>query len=983
MKKRTMLTKVAALSMAGLLTLTGLPVAGLDGALAIEAAVGNLSTSYVVGSEISGLTVTQSGSQVVADDYQDTTSPDPLSVTVTPANASKILVPVAAGEMEITATKSGGVPEVGKATIAKKGLETADVTAVLSYGKSGGTAKLTDENSIDLEYDAKGYTVELVGFKVDFGNGITEVIEAGGATIAKEGVTDKASYPAEDTTNFELKVDNKNAGSALMTNKGTYNIYLQATAAAKGFTGSAKVCTITIDDADVSDDSKSYISIQSGATTVEYTPHPDGAKFNDNQIAVYIDNAVVDPSEYSLGYEDNTSVGDDSATVYATSNKGAWSGRIEKSFSVTAKELVDSTAAGDIVVEPLGWTVGGDFGYTGQAIEPKVLVYDTEYNYNENDKAYEDESLAVKKGGKWYPLLKEGDDYDIEYVNNSAASNNASIIIKGTNNYRGSITKNFQIKESKYDVNEAITDITMKVGKQAVSATDGIDYTGNDIVPVVEATLTNPTNSKTTTLKFSGAITNGVYGSSSDATNFYATIENNKDAGEATVSIVGKSGQYGGTISTTFTINPAELDDDFIASSYKEKDGKAVSGTKQTYDGTEKTFDDSKLVNILPKLEKGTDYTVQYSNNINAGKATATFVGTGNYTGTVSLDYTIEPLQVTSTAFSPDVEDIINQVYTGSEVTPKITATWVNGAGKKTALVEGTDYTLEYKNNIGDASKTKEAQVNLVGMGNFTKTKSKVATFRIVPAANSLANATVTLREPSVAYDGKYHTASIASVRLAGADTDLEAKNYKQKATVTEVNAGEYTVTVVGVAGGDYGGEATATFTITPQEVSGATVTLDGKKSFTYDGKKKSVKVATVTLDGTNEAPADSYTVKGLSATAAGKKTVTVTFNGNYSGTAKTTWNIAKAAQPLKVSPASKSYKVKAVKKKAQSFTIKATKNQGKVTYKSSSKKVTVSSKGKVTVKKGTKKGTYKITVKAAGNTNYKAGSKTVTVTVK
>lgn len=88
--------------------------------------------------------------------------------------------------------------------------------------------------------------------------------------------------------------------------------------------------------------------------------------------------------------------------------------------------------------------------------------------------------------------------------------------------------------------------------------------------------------------------------------------------------------------------------------------------------------------------------------------------------------------------------------------------------------------------------------------------------------------------------------------------------------------------------------------------------------------------------------------------------------------------------QPLKVSPTSKTYKVATVKKKAQSFTIKATKAQGKVTYQSSNTTyVTVTSKGKVTVKKGTPKSKYTVTVTAAGNKTYAKGSKTVTITVK
>lgn len=119
----------------------------------------------------------------------------------------------------------------------------------------------------------------------------------------------------------------------------------------------------------------------------------------------------------------------------------------------------------------------------------------------------------------------------------------------------------------------------------------------------------------------------------------------------------------------------------------------------------------------------------------------------------------------------------------------------------------------------------------------------------------------------------------------------------------------------------------------------------------------------------------------------AGKATITVKANDTSVFAAwskKVTVTIKKKAQPMKVSPATKSYKQSVVKKKAQSFSIKTENAQGKVTYKSSNKKyVTVSDKGKVKIAKKTPKGKYKITVTAAGKGIYSSGSKTVTITVK
>lgn len=98
-----------------------------------------------------------------------------------------------------------------------------------------------------------------------------------------------------------------------------------------------------------------------------------------------------------------------------------------------------------------------------------------------------------------------------------------------------------------------------------------------------------------------------------------------------------------------------------------------------------------------------------------------------------------------------------------------------------------------------------------------------------------------------------------------------------------------------------------------------------------------------------------------------------------------------KAANPIQAKGSTKSIKYSLLKTQNKTYTAKnaftVTKNQGKLTYAKTkgNSKITVSSAGKVTVKKGLKRGTYAVKVKitAAGNTKYKAGSKTVTLTIK
>ncbi|MCL2712525.1 MAG: hypothetical protein FWD37_04555, partial [Methanomassiliicoccaceae archaeon] len=70
--------------------------------------------------------------------------------------------------------------------------------------------------------------------------------------------------------------------------------------------------------------------------------------------------------------------------------------------------------------------------------------------------------------------------------------------------------------------------------------------------------------------------------------------------------------------------------------------------------------------NIRPKVT----FTVDYSSNISAGTATITITGTGNYKGTVTLNFTVLQKTITSDMFNP-----INGtfVYDGSKHTPGVT----------------------------------------------------------------------------------------------------------------------------------------------------------------------------------------------------------------------------------------------------------------------------------------------------------------------
>ena len=199
-------------------------------------------------------------------------------------------------------------------------------------------------------------------------------------------------------------------------------------------------------------------------------------------------------------------------------------------------------------------------------------------------------------------------------------------------------------------------------------------------------------------------------------------------------------------------------------------------------------------------------------------------------------------------------------------------------------------------------------------------------------------------------------------VRATIAAEDDDAETYESNTAKLVINKAVPTIKLAAKTV-TYNGKAVAS---NKAVVSGTPVKTVTYAYYTDSSCKKSVAASAVKNAGT-------YYVKATIAADANHTSASVV--------ARIT--IKKAAQTLKVKVASKSLKASKLKKKAVSFSIGASKAQGKVTYKSNSKKVKVTSKGKVTVKKGTKKGTYKITVKAAGNANYAAGSKTVTIKVK
>ena len=256
--------------------------------------------------------------------------------------------------------------------------------------------------------------------------------------------------------------------------------------------------------------------------------------------------------------------------------------------------------------------------------------------------------------------LVKNTDYTVSYSNNKNVGT-ATISITGIGDYTGTITKNFNI------VARDISDTT-------IGSIPNQTYTGNSISALPVITYNGATLTK--------------------GTDYTLTYSNNVNVGTGTVTITGK-GNFKGTTSKTFSISARAMSDTSVA-----------NVSSQTYTGN----GISPLPTITynnKTLKKDTDYTLSYSNNINAGTATITITGKGNFTGTTSKTFSISARAMSDTS----VANISSQTYTGNVISPLPTITYNNKTLKK-----DTDYTLSYSNNINAGTAT----ITITGKGNFT-----------------------------------------------------------------------------------------------------------------------------------------------------------------------------------------------------------------------------------------------------------------------
>ena len=530
-------------------------------------------------------------------------------------------------------------------------------------------------------------------------------------------------------------------------------------------------------------------------------------------------------------------------------------------------------------------------------------------------------TVTVNVGKK---TLTAGTDYTVTYKDNTNVGT-AKVIVTGKGNYTGSVEAKFNITA------KALTDSMV----QPISSQS---YTGSAIEPTVTVNVGKKT------------LTAG--------TDYTVTYKDNTNVGTAKVIVTGK-GNYTGSVETKFNITAKAL----TASMVRDI-------AAQTYTGSpivpELTVKDGETA-----LSKDTDYTVKYQNNLNAGTATVTLTGKGNYSDSVSKTFTIKQKDVTAQRDATDIQVVVDKGTFDAPTFGDVTGTLAysyDGATSYDAIVKKLE-TLQL-GATGDIEYTYTANGNytgtITGKLHFTVVNLPAATITTAPAAKTGLTFNGTEQVLVNAGSG-ITTGCTLQYKLDGGSYNAELP----KAT----NAGNYTV-YYKVKGNNTthsdSSEQSFTVTIAPKTVTAA-VSVE-PTSYTYTGE--AIVPTTVTVkDGTTVIPASEYTVTYGSNTNAGKATVMVKDQdgGNYVVSGTATFTITKAA----LSSVTVSLKGWTYGDTAKTPTVSGNLGGGNVTYQYKADNAST-----YTSTVPTNAGTYTVKATVAESANYKAATATGSFTI-
>lgn len=549
-------------------------------------------------------------------------------------------------------------------------------------------------------------------------------------------------------------------------------------------------------------------------------------------------------ADYKVSYKDNKKVGTATVTITPMGNYDK-AKKVTTTFKIVPREINEANVTVSYKPE-LNVKYNSKKQVVGQA--EKVTV-----KYGKLTVPAKEYTITYKKDGETVENLTEAGNYQMVI----ATKENSSF--KGTLSYDIVVTDKIltsalKIKADAQDWNEESAKT-----EEGITTNITVTYKGKSVVPEGKSV--------------------------SDI--FDITYENNKNAGTASVTLKAKSdSEYCGSRTVTFKINGTAIKKAAIVG-FQSKVGFTGEEIKQ---------------NVTLVLNKGkttertlteNDYTIVYSNSVNAGKATMLITGTGEFTGTVKKTFTIEKVNLAkaaekdiSIAFAEAAESGFTVVQDKSGAKPEVNVTY-----KGTALTEGKDYSVSYSANKAVGT----GKVTVKGIGNYTGTLKNVLTFKITEKDINDLSVTVTAADLKYKANGRYK----ASVTVLDNGVKLSSKEYTvgavENVVITKSEDGEETqcgtaqVTITGKK--NYNGAKTVTVQIRKNLVSSAKITVEGK--YYYDNGKEvcppSDKVTVTIGSGKKKVTlteGKDYTIVGCdNNTKAGNATLTIQGIGEYGGT--------------------------------------------------------------------------------------------------
>ncbi|MCC8061088.1 MAG: YDG domain-containing protein [Clostridiales bacterium] len=500
-------------------------------------------------------------------------------------------------------------------------------------------------------------------------------------------------------------------------------------------------------------------------------------------------NTVISPDEYTVEYSDNVDSG--TATVKISdaktgSDTGNYTlGDASTTFTITQASLQDA------------W----------------VELSKSSYTYDGTVKTPEVTTVALVGTGV------SSSNYTVSYSNNINAGT-ATVTVTGTGNYSGSATEDFTITQKELTVTGATA--------------SGREYDGTDVVTVTGVSL------------------DGVVGSDDvavDVTDLTGTLDSAEAETYTSVTLpqtLSLTGTFAGNY--TLTQPDAAVSTD-VTISPKTAGNLSITLSQDTYeyDGTAK--EPGVTVTDGGKEISSSEYTVGYTDNVDAGTATVTITDTvsGNYT----IPETIQTFTITQKELTVTGAEASGREYDATDI---VTVTGVTLDG----VVSGDDVAVDVTGltgmlNSADAgnytSVTLSGTLSLTGSDadNYTVTQPTSPVSTAVTISSKWIYPHILVMTYSYEYDGQEKKPEVVVFDELDGTTEIPASEY----TVTYANnieIGTATLTVKDVDGGNY----------TVAECSTEFI-IEARKVYVVEAQAQSRK-----YDGLNWVLVTSVTVKGV-----------------------------------------------------------------------------------------------------------------------